>query len=56
MFPSSAAPPGLSVQMLKGTNPKLTPPVKVYVCQNTCNKAIREFYIHASYYTRNLWR
>ena len=56
MFPSAAAPPGLSVQMLKGTNSKLTPPVKMYVYQITCNKVIRELYIHASYYTRILWR
>ena len=38
MLPSAAAPPGLSVQLLKGTNSKLTSPVKVYVCQTTCNK------------------
>lgn len=38
MLPSAVAPPGLSVQLLKGTNSKLTPPVKVYVCQTTCKK------------------
>jgi hypothetical protein len=27
-----------AVQLLKRTNPKPTPPVKVYVCRTTCNK------------------